>query len=99
MVTPSRDEAVGQLRGQASSCRRLARASRTETGSAALLTVASQFEVDAFRIERHAQDDLKGHVSAQERVHAALAQQGMLWPRIATSLAASSFTDGDHSDG
>ena len=97
MVTLSRDEAVGQLRGQASSCRRLARNSRTEMGSTALLTVACQFETDAFRIERHGQDDLNGHVSAQGRVRAALAQQGTLWPRISTSVAASSFTDGDYS--
>ena len=66
-------------------------------GSTALLTVASQFEADAFRIERHAEDDLNGHVSAQGRVRAALAQQGTLWPRISTS--ANSFTEGDYSDG
>lgn len=99
MVTLSRDEALGQLRGQASNCRRLARKSRTEMGSTTLLTVASQFEADAFRIERHVEDDLNGHVSARGRVRAALAQQGTLWPRISTSVAAKTFTDGDYSDG
>ena len=98
-VTLSRDEAAVQLRGKASSCRRLARKSRTEVGSTALLTVTSQFEADAFRIERHAEDDLNGLVSAQGRVRAALARQGTLWPRVGTSVSANSFTDGEHSDG
>lgn len=68
-------------------------------GSTAPLKVASQFEADPFRIERHAQDDLNGHVSARGRVRAALAEQGTLWLRISTSVAANSFTDGEHSDG
>jgi hypothetical protein len=65
-------------------------------GSTALLTVASQFEAGAFRIEQHSEDDLNGHVSALGRVRAALAQQGTLWPRFSIR---NSFTDGDYSDG
>jgi hypothetical protein len=48
---PSRAEAADELREQAASCRRLARTSRTATSSAALRTVAHQFEDDAARID------------------------------------------------
>lgn len=77
----SRDEAVDELREQASSCRRLARNSRTELGATALLTVASHFESDAFRIEQRARDDLDGHDNQRGRLRAALARQDQLWLR------------------
>ena len=48
---PSRTESADELREQAASCRRLARTSRTAGGSAALRTVAHQFESDAARID------------------------------------------------
>ena len=48
---PSRAEAADELREQAASCRRLALSSRTAGGSAALRSVAQQFETDAARID------------------------------------------------
>ena len=47
---PSRAEAAEELLEQAASCRRLALGARTAGGSAALRTVADQFESDASRI-------------------------------------------------
>lgn len=77
----SRDEVVDQLRDQASSCRKLARSTRTEVGSTALLTVACQFEADAFRVEQQDQDKFDSHENARGRLRAALARQNSLWPR------------------
>ena len=51
MNAPTRGEAADELREQAASCRRLARRARTETGSAALSTVADRFDDDARRID------------------------------------------------
>ena len=48
---PSRAEAADELREQAASCRRLAHRARTRGGSAALTTVATQFDDDARRID------------------------------------------------
>ena len=81
-VILSRDEAADQLREQASCCRRIARNARTDLGATALLTVASHFETDAFRIEREAQDDLDGRDDPRRRLRAALARQDQLWPRM-----------------
>ena len=81
-VILSRDEAADQLREQASCCRRIARNARTELGATALLTVASHFESDAFRIELQAKDDLDGHDIPRGRLRAALARQNQLWPRM-----------------
>ncbi len=78
----SPDDAAEQLRVQASSCRRLARNSRTELGSTALLAVASQFESDAFRIERQGRDDANDEGIARGRVRAALVWQDALWLRM-----------------
>lgn len=74
-VTLPREEAADQLREQASCCRRLARNSLTEPGSDALLTVASQFESDAFRMVRKGEGQADGHDNAQDRLRAALARQ------------------------
>lgn len=82
IAMPSPDEAADHLREQATCCRRLARNSRTELGSAALLTVASQFEVDAFRLEREARTDPDDGDDAPGRLRAALARQDQLWPRM-----------------
>lgn len=81
-VTLSSDEAADQLREQASCCRRIARKAGTELGATALLTVASHFESDAFRIDRQAQDDRDDHDISRGRVRAALARQDRLWPRM-----------------
>ena len=48
---PPRTESAEELREQAASCRRLARRARTPGGSAALTTVADQFDQDARRID------------------------------------------------
>ena len=100
MVALSSDEAEDQLREQASRCRKLARISRTELGSTALLTVASQFESDAFRIERQARDDFDGHENAQGRLRAALARQDELWLHMRPGAArtANHFSIGDFLD-
>jgi len=98
-ATHSRDEAVDQLRDQALSCRRLARSSRTAIGSTALLTVAGQFEADAFRIERLDRDEFDSHESAQGRLRAALARQSSLWPRAVATRSANEFSIGDRLDG
>ena len=87
IALPSPDEAADQLREQATCCRRLARNSRTELGSAALLTVASQFEVDAFRLEREARADPDFGDDARGRLRAALARQDQLWPRTSPRAA------------
>lgn len=51
MKTPiSREEAADGLREQAASCRRLSKRAGTSAGSAALNTVADQFDTDARRI-------------------------------------------------
>jgi hypothetical protein len=47
----TRNEAAEELRDQAASFRRLARRARTASGSAALKTVADQFDDDARRID------------------------------------------------
>ena len=47
----SRGDAAEELRGQASSCRRLALSARTVSGSEALRAVARQFDLDAARID------------------------------------------------
>jgi len=47
----SREDAADGLREQAASCRRLAKRARTDSGSAALKTVAEQFDDDARRID------------------------------------------------
>lgn len=99
MATLSRDEAADQLRDQALSCRRLARNSRTAIGSTALLTVASQFEDDAFRIERQDRDEFDSHESAQGRLRAALARQSAMWPRVAAARSADESSIGDRLDG
>ena len=51
MKPPTRAEAADQLREQAASCRRLATRARTKAGTAALSTVADQFDTDARRID------------------------------------------------
>lgn len=94
MVKPllSRDEAVDQLRDQASSCRKLARSSRTQIGSTALLTVACQFEADAFRVERQDRDEFESHENARGRLRAALARQSSLWPRAVAAQSTDELT-------
>lgn len=47
----SREEAADGLREQAASYRRLSKRARTSAGSAALNTVAEQFDSDARRID------------------------------------------------
>lgn len=47
----TRGEAADELREQAACCRRLARRARTSNGSAALTSVADQFDDDARRID------------------------------------------------
>jgi len=47
----TREEAADELRGQAASCRGLARRARTASGSTALTTVADQFDKDARRTD------------------------------------------------
>jgi hypothetical protein len=81
-VVLSPDEAADELRGQASSCRNLARNARTELGSTALLTVANQFETDAFRLERQGHMDLDSGDDTRGRLRAALARQDELWLQI-----------------
>ena len=52
MSEPSyRSDAADELREQAASCRRMARKTRTPGGSAALNSVAEQFDTDARRID------------------------------------------------
>jgi hypothetical protein len=81
-VTPSSDEAADQLRGQASSCRSLARHARTELGSTALLTVANQFDADASRLEWQGRMDPDGGDETRGRLRAALARQEELWLQV-----------------
>lgn len=74
---PSKNEAADELREQAASCRRLARTSRTAGGSAALRTVAYQFESDAARIDPLLvpvidEDSMGGDSAALVRVRLAL---------------------------
>lgn len=47
----SREDAAEGLREQAASCRRLSKRARTASGSAALNSVAEQFDTDARRID------------------------------------------------
>ena len=79
MVTLSPDEAVDELHEQASSCRRLARNSRTDLGSAALLAAANQFESDAFHLVGKGEGRLDGQEDARGRLRDALAWQEALW--------------------
>ena len=51
MDQPTRSEAAEDLREQAASCRKLAGRARTTRGSAALNTVADQFDDDARRTD------------------------------------------------
>ena len=52
MTAPiSREEAADGLREQAASCRRLSKRARTSAGSAALNSVARQFDTDACRVD------------------------------------------------
>jgi hypothetical protein len=88
------DEAADRLREQASCCRRLARNSRTEAGPTALLTVASQFESDAFRLERR-RDGLADHDNAPQRLRAALAWQDALYMRPGATRTATISGNGD----
>ena len=91
----SRDEAADQLRGQALCCRKLARNAQTELGSAALLTVANQFESDAFRLERRGRMDPDGGDGTRGRLRAALARQDELWPQVGPrAMSASGGLDG-----
>lgn len=55
MERQTRGEAADQLREQAASYRKLARRARTGSGSAALATVAEQFDDDARRIDPSSQ--------------------------------------------
>ena len=48
---PTREQAAGDLREQAASCRRLAKRALTSSGATALTSVAEQFDDDARRID------------------------------------------------
>jgi hypothetical protein len=84
-IGPSADEATDQLREQATCCRRLARSSRTDIASRALLEVARHFETDAFRIERESQDRRGEYDNSATRLRAALASQEAMWLRVRPS--------------
>ena len=76
----TRAEDADELRGQAASCRRLARTARTPTGSEALRTVAHQFDADAARIDPAIIDRMKdGDAAALVRVQLALERQTSRW--------------------
>ena len=78
----SRGDAAEELRGQASSCRRLALSARTVSGSEALRAVARQFDSDAARIDpvpTIVSDRLTPQAASLVRVREALEIQTARW--------------------
>jgi hypothetical protein len=81
----TRAEAADQLRGQATSCRRLALNAGTPSGSKALRTVAGQFDADAARIDPIVIDGVKdGDAASLVRLQLALERQTDQWLRRRT---------------
>ena len=85
MRISTRAEAADELRGQATSCRRLALKARSLSGSEALRTVAHHFDADAERVDPVVIDGVKdGDAAALVRIQLALDCQTSRWlqPRI-----------------